>query len=211
MHIMSRADEMDRCMRVLVKEDMGIADNPAGGVSANEKKLEGYPAPKTPEAQAAGTGRRGSIGAEKAQTAGGGRHRFRSASQTGQNWEPYMPTDDTWMDTSWARMEPGVIQSTSTWPPTITQPSANEPGSDTDRLYPEDSYPDNENWEGNRFGRSDFRRGNLLGRNGRPVRMAAVCILLGLLAAAAIFGHMRSGSESEAEVFIEEYMEDQDN
>lgn len=129
----------------------------------------------------------------------------------------YEPSDDVWMDTSWATMSPQRMRGNPVWSPAITADSANERYSTAEYSYTNQRHgpteylfssdPQSRAEDGTDI--YDRSPGSFGGRRtdgrGRGAVIILVLALLGLLAAAAIFGHMKT--ESNAEAYIEEYMD----
>lgn len=129
----------------------------------------------------------------------------------------YEPADDVWMDTSWATMSPQKMAANPVWSPSVTADSANERYSTAEYSYTNQRHspteylfssdPQSRAEDGTDI--YDRSPGSFGGRRtdgrGRGAVIILVLALLGLLAAAAIFGHMKT--ESNAEAYIEEYMD----
>lgn len=116
------------------------------------------------------------------------------------------PADDVWMDMSWATMTPERMRSNPVWSPAVTGGTAQERYGTTEYPFRFDSLSQREG-EADEFsgqlGHPAIRR-----QEGRQRGAGIILILavLGLIAAAVIFGHMKT--KSAAETYIEEYMDE---
>lgn len=197
---MAANDNWERYRRILVSEEN---DEAAGQVSPVPPEEISAASPQP--SKGTGTGYESST----YQGSGTGYHRRRGGY--------YEPSDDVWMDTSWATMSPQRMRGNPVWSPAITADSANERYSTAEYSYTNQRHspteylfssdPQSRAEDGTDI--YDRSPGSFGGRRtdgrGRGAVIILALALLGLLAAAAIFGHMKT--ESNAEAYIEEYMD----
>ena len=139
---------------------------------------------------------------------------FQSTNHRRRGYGP--PDDDVWMDMSWATMAPERLRSNPIWSPSAGADTASERYSATWHPYANQrhnttEYPyrlDSRTSGGDEADEFRRRPRNLgIGRQDGRRRGAGIILILavvGLLAAAVIFGQMRN--KSAAETYIETHM-----